>query len=78
MLSSGSLYAGELEKDGRQVRVRVNGQLAFDNTHMVVRAAIAGFGLAFVMEDRVSAHLANGRLVCVLDDWCPPFEGYHL
>lgn len=78
MLSSGALYAWELEKDGREVRVRVEGQLAFNNAAMIVRAATAGFGLGFVMEDQVRAHLADGRLVRVLEDWCPPFPGYHL
>jgi DNA-binding transcriptional LysR family regulator len=78
MLSAGGLYAWELEKGGRDVRVRVEGQLAFNNTEMIVRAAVAGFGLGFVMEDRVEKHLADGRLVRVLEDWCPRFPGYHL
>jgi len=78
MLSAGGLYAWELEKHGRAVRVRVEGQLAFDSVGMIVRAAAAGFGLGFVMEDQVSAHLSEGRLVRVLEDWCPPFSGYHL
>jgi DNA-binding transcriptional LysR family regulator len=78
LLSAGGLYAWELEKNGREVRVRVDGQLAFNNIGMIVRAAIAGFGLGFVMEDQVTTHLAEGRLVRVLEDWCPPFSGYHL
>jgi DNA-binding transcriptional LysR family regulator len=78
MMSSGGLYAWELEKDGREVRVRVEGQLAFNSTTMIVRAAEAGFGLGFVMENHVAAHLADGRLVRVLEDWCPAFAGYHL
>jgi len=45
---------------------------------MIVRAAEAGFGLGFVMEDDVRTQLAQGRLVRVLDDWCQPFAGYHL
>jgi DNA-binding transcriptional LysR family regulator len=78
MLSAGGLYTWELEKDGREIRVRVDGQLVFNNTAMIIRAAAAGFGLAFVMEDRVSAHLADGRLIRVLEGWCSPFAGYHL
>jgi DNA-binding transcriptional LysR family regulator len=78
MLSAGGLYAWELEKDGREVRVRVEGQFTFNNSRMIVRAATAGFGLGFVMEDQVEAHLADGRLVRVLEDWCPSFPGYHL
>lgn len=78
MLSGGGFYAWELGKDGREVRVRVEGQLAFSTTSMIVQAAEAGFGLGFVMEDQVRAHLADGRLVRVLDDWSPAFSGYHL
>lgn len=77
-LTGGGLYAWELEKDGRELRVRVDGQLAFNNVAMIVRAAMAGFGLAFVMDDMVADQLADGRLVRVLEDWCPPFAGYHL
>lgn len=78
MLSSGGLYAWELEKDGREVRVRVEGQLTSNNITTIARAAMAGFGLAFVMVDRIEAHLADGRLIKVLEDWCPSFPGYHL
>ncbi len=78
MLSGGGLYAWELEKDDRELRVRVDGQLAFNNTNMIVRAAEDGFGLGFVMEDHVRDRVADGRLVRVLEDWCPPFAGYHL
>jgi DNA-binding transcriptional LysR family regulator len=75
---SGGLYAWDLEKDGREVRVRVDGQLVFNNVNLIVSAAIAGFGLCLVMEDHVHEHIAKRRLVRVLEDWCPPFPGYHL
>jgi DNA-binding transcriptional LysR family regulator len=78
MPTAGGFYAWELEKDGRQIRVRVAGQLAFNNVAMIVRAAEDGFGLGFVMEDQVASQLADGRLVRALADWCPPFTGYHL
>jgi len=78
LLSAGGLYAWELEKDGHELRVRVEGQLAFNSTRMIVRAAAAGFGLGFVMEDQVAQQLADGRLIRVLQDWCPSFAGYHL
>jgi DNA-binding transcriptional LysR family regulator len=78
MLSGGGLYTWELEKEARELRVRVEGQLAFNNTDMIVIAAEDGFGLGFVMENHVSQQLANGRLVRVLEDWCPAFSGYHL
>ncbi len=76
--SSGGLYSWELEKDGRELRVRVEGQLVFNNVGMIVRAAKAGLGLGFVMEDHVATDVAEGRLVRVLEDWCAPFSGYHL
>ncbi|HEY0206849.1 MAG TPA: LysR family transcriptional regulator [Acetobacteraceae bacterium] len=74
----GGLYAWELEKAGRELRVRVDGQLAFNNVPMILRAAAAGFGLACVLEDYVAAPVAEGSLIRVLEDWCPPFAGYHL
>jgi len=76
--TAGGFYAWELEKNGRELRVRVDGQLAFNNVPMILRAAAAGFGLACVLEDHVTPYLADGSLVRVLEDWCPPFTGYHL
>lgn len=76
--TSGGLYAWELKKGQREMKVRVDGRLVFSNSSMIVRAAVAGFGLAFVMEDLVTEHLAKGQLVTVLEDWCAPFAGYYL
>ena len=73
-----SLYAWEFEKDGREVRARVEGPLVFNVAPPMLRAALAGLGLAYMFEDQVRAHLAEGRLLRVLADWCPPFPGYHL
>jgi DNA-binding transcriptional LysR family regulator len=74
----GGLYAWEFEKGKRELNVRVEGPLVFNVTPLMVKAALAGFGLACLFEDLVQAHLADGRLVRVLADWCPPFSGYHL
>lgn len=74
----GGFYAWEFEKDGRDMRVRVDGQLAFNDEDIIVQAAIDGYCLAFVMEDYVRPALAAGQLVPVLKDWCPAFAGYHL
>ena len=76
--TAGGLYAWEMEKGGRELHVRVDGQLVFNNPRMVVRAALDGLGLACVLEDIVAEDLTDGRLVRVLADWCPPFAGYHL
>ncbi|MGO7907572.1 LysR family transcriptional regulator [Rhizobium leguminosarum] len=74
----GSVYAWEFEKDGRELRVRVEGQLVFNNIALRLNAVLAGMGLAYMPENLVEAHLADGRLVRVLEDWCLPFSGYHL
>jgi DNA-binding transcriptional LysR family regulator len=74
----GGLYAWEFEKSGRELKVRVEGQLVFNNIALRMNAAMAGLGLAYLPEDQVQTHLADGRLIRVLADWCPPFPGYHL
>jgi len=74
----GGLYAWEFEKDGRAIKVRVEGRFAFNSLAPILRAALEGFGLAYLPEDMVEPYLAQGRLIRVLDDWCPPFSGYHL
>jgi len=76
--TSGGLYSWEFEKDGREVQVRVDGQLTFNASPLVVKAAQAGLGMALVMEDIVAPMLADGSLQRVLEDWCPNFPGYHL
>jgi DNA-binding transcriptional LysR family regulator len=74
----GGLYAWEFEKAGRELHVRVDGQCVFNSTPLIMRAALDGAGLAYLPEDRVRPCLDDGRLVRVLDDWCPAFSGYHL
>jgi DNA-binding transcriptional LysR family regulator len=74
----GGLYAWEFEKGGRELRARVDGQLVLNGTIQMLNAALAGFGLAYVPEDLAQPHVAAGRLKRLLEDWCPPFTGYHL
>lgn len=74
----GGLYAWEFEKEGREVKVRVEGQLVFNGVFQVLDAALAGFGVAHVPEDLARPHLAKGRLQWVLQDWSAPWSGYHL
>jgi DNA-binding transcriptional LysR family regulator len=74
----GGVYAWEFEKGGRELKVRVDGQLVFNGTLQMLNAALAGFGLAYVPEELAQPHVAQGRLKRVLEDWCPPFPGYHL
>lgn len=78
MPTSGGLYAWEFEQDGRALNVRVDGQLVLNYVPLVLNAATAGFGLACVPDDQVTEHITDGRLMRVLEDWTPPFSGYHL
>jgi len=74
----GGLLTWEFDKGGRDLRVHVDGQLTFNSGSQILAAALAGFGLAYLPEDMVMPHLIEGRLVQVLEDWCSPFQGYHL
>jgi len=74
----GGLYAWEFEKGGRELKVRVEGQLVLNTTTQMLNAALAGLGLAYVPQDLAQPHLDMGLLSRVLEDWCPPYSGYHL
>ncbi len=74
----GGVYAWEFENNGRELKVRVEGQLVFNNLALRLNAVLAGLGLAYLPEDQVRTHIAKGKLIRVLADWCPPFSGYHL
>ena len=74
----GGLYSWEFEKGGREMRVRVEGQLTYNTTAQMLNAAIAGLGLAYVPEGLAQPYLAKDRLRRVLEDWCLPYSGYHL
>lgn len=76
--SAGGLYAWEFEKDGQELRVRVDGQLTFNNSYAMIDAAVSGYGIAYVPEDIVERQIASGALALVLDDWSPLFDGYFL
>src|SRR5213592_2495884 len=72
------LYAWEFEKGGRELKVRVEGKLVLNGTTQMLNAALAGLGLAYVPQDLAQPHLDGGLLTRVLEDWCPPYSGYHL
>ena len=72
------LYTWEFEKNGRDLRVRVDGPLVFNNAALILKATLDGFGLAYLTEQQVEPYLASGDLVRVLANWCAPFSGYHL
>jgi len=78
MQSGGGIYVWEFERRGHTLNVRVDGQLTFNTSPNIVDAALAGLGVAWLPEEEFAPHIEDGRLVRVLEDWCPPFPGYYL
>jgi DNA-binding transcriptional LysR family regulator len=74
----GGLYSWEFSKDGKDIRVKVEGQLIFNNLVSRIDAVLSGMGIAYVPEDTVQQHIKEGRLEPILDEWCEPFNGYYL
>lgn len=78
MPTHGEVFPWELQKDGREIRVRVEGPLTINSLPLRLKAALSGIGLAYLPHDQTAPHLASGRLMPVLQDWWPVFQGYHL
>jgi DNA-binding transcriptional LysR family regulator len=74
----GGIYAWEFERRGRELEVRVEGQVTVNTSPHIVEVALGGMGIAFLPEGEFAPHIDEGRLVRVLEDWCPPFPGFHL
>lgn len=74
----GALWAWDFEREGRELKVRVDGQIILNDSFEILNAALDSFGLAYVPEDVAEPHLKSGRLIRVLEEWCPPWPGYHL
>lgn len=78
MQSGGGLYVWDFQRKDKQLNVRVDGQLILNTSPNIVDAALAGLGVAWLPEDEFASHIEEGRLVRVLEEWCPPFPGYYL
>ena len=78
MQSGGGLYTWDFQRKDRHVNVRVDGQLIFNTSPNIVDAALAGLGIAWLPEEEFAPHIEEGRLLRVLENWCPPFPGYYL
>lgn len=78
MQTAGGLYTWDFERRSQSLNVRVDGQLVFNTSPSIVDAAVAGLGIASLPEEEFAPHIQEGRLVRVLEDWCPPFPGYYL
>jgi DNA-binding transcriptional LysR family regulator len=74
----GGLYAWEFEENGRELKIRVEGQLTFNNIFNALDATLDGFGLAYIPEEIILPYVAEGRLLRVLQEWSPYWDGYHL
>lgn len=77
LAGSGGVYAWELREDGRELPVRVSGQAIFNSSYQMLNAALSGVGLAFLSSDVAEEHVREGRLVSVMESWCPSFHGLH-
>lgn len=78
MVKSGAIYVWDFDHDGGDLNVRVSGQLIFNTSEHIVDAALAGLGIAFLPEEEFGDHIAQGRLIRILEAWCQPFPGYYL
>jgi DNA-binding transcriptional LysR family regulator len=78
MLASGQTYDWEFERDGRALEIKVAGPLTYNEPAPMLEAALDGLGLAYILEDHAATHIAQGRLVRLLEDWTPAFPGYYL
>lgn len=76
--TAGGLYHWEFEREGKALRVKVDGQLTCSPLPERIDAALSGFGIACVPEDMVQEYITSGRLIQVLQEWCPTFPGYYL
>jgi DNA-binding transcriptional LysR family regulator len=76
--TSGGTYLWQFEEDGRPFQMRVDGHLAFNDADMILASALAGQGVAYVFEAMAAEHVAHGRLVSMLEPWCPTLPGYYL
>jgi DNA-binding transcriptional LysR family regulator len=76
--AAGGHYAWEFAKNGPDLRVRVEGQLTFNESRAMIDAALKGFGIAYLPEDMVTEQISSGELLVVLDEWSPKFDGYFI
>ena len=76
--TSGGTYLWQFEEDGRPFQMRVEGHLAFNDGDMILASALAGQGIAYVFEEMISDYVASGRLVRMLEPWCPTLPGHYL
>lgn len=75
---SSGMYRWEFEKGRKQVTVNPQGPVSFDDSELVIDTVLQGIGLGIALEEVLSPHIKQHRLVQVLQDWCPTFPGFFL
>lgn len=75
---SGRIYRWEFARHGQEVVVDVPGRVTLDRTDLMIEAAVAGLGIAYAPDRTARAFLDDGRLVAVLEEWCPTIPGLFL
>jgi DNA-binding transcriptional LysR family regulator len=78
MVTAGTIYAWEFERDGQALDVRVSGPLTFDEPELMLEAALDGLGVGYLLSHEVAPYVQDGRLVRLLSEWTPSFPGFHL
>jgi DNA-binding transcriptional LysR family regulator len=71
-------YRWEFGENGREFDVAVDPHITTNDMWLMIRTACAGGGITFGMEDTFKPYVASGRLVPLLQDYCPPFAGFFL
>ncbi|GGE02268.1 transcriptional regulator [Aureimonas endophytica] len=74
----GGNYVWEFERGNRELRVRVEGRATFNGVRQILAAALDGYGFAYMPLELAKPEMDAGRLVRVLEDWCPKWSGYHM
>ncbi|NID04649.1 LysR family transcriptional regulator [Luteibacter jiangsuensis] len=75
---SGRLYKWEFEQGSKKLELDVRGRVTFGDLRLALDAAVAGIGFTLVLDEQVTELVEQGRLVKVLEDWCPPYPGFML
>ncbi|WP_213989172.1 LysR family transcriptional regulator [Sodalis sp. dw_96] len=78
MISANNIYSWEFSKEGRDLRIALNGPLTFNDPDLMLQAALDGLGIAYVLDHEVKDHIAAGRLIRLLEDWTTHFPGFFL
>ncbi len=75
---SGTYLRWEFARGGIELAIQVDGPVSLSDQELMLQSALAGVGLAYVLEGHAADLIARKRLVQVLEDWCPAYPGFFL